>query len=302
MAVLLAAVEDTADENTWGYHLLDLQDRGVLFSSFITDQGTGLKAGLEASGIGTPQQLDEFHTLKYARDIAHKLERRAETAAAAYLSKEMARSLSPLHNDGTRRTVTEAQEDLGVLSELWRTIPDENIRKLGQSLLQRIPGLTNFLSFLEDALRPWEINNTDAVSFVGWVWINCGALGEKPPATDEAVREQWGIDLPTEGVRAIWDALEYLHPTSSHVECLNSILRRRAHAHGGLTADLLTLVIFRHNMRRFHRWKRAGKSPFEILAGGPVLSHWTDGLFDSRHPLTPEVKEETEALWTKIEA
>ncbi|MDA8334687.1 MAG: hypothetical protein M0Z41_06815 [Peptococcaceae bacterium] len=67
---------------------------------------------------------------------------------------------------------------------------------------------------------------------MGWVWNNRKALGEKPPATDDEVRERWGIDMPVEGVHAIWDSLEYLHRASSLVECVNSILRKHARPTG----------------------------------------------------------------------
>jgi len=230
-----------------------------------------------------------------------RLETAANTAAsvadnADYLVKEMSRSLSPVHGDGSRRTATQAQDDLKAIAELWLTIPDDEARRFGRNLPDRIPALTHFLLLLEDAWQPWEERYEEATSFVGWVWNNRKALGETPPATDEQVREQWGIDMPAEGVRAIWDSLEYLHRASSLVECVNSILRKHAQAHRGMTRDLLNLLIFRHNARTFRRGKRAGSSPIQLLSGGPVWAHWTDGLFGPQHPETPELQQNADTL------
>lgn len=350
LAVLIAASEDAADENTWGCHLLEQKERGVQFAGFISDQGTGLAAGWKASGINAQHQSDVFHTERDARRIACKLEKQARKAAAskeaawarledqtnphrgpgrprkpvtenelqrleaaadtaasladdaAYLTNEMRRSLSPLHSDGSRRTVTEAQDELMAIAELLSTIADDDARKLGHNLPDRIPGLTYFFSPLEAAWQPWEERDKEATSFVGWVWNNRKALGEKLPVTDDEVREQWGIDMPVEGVQAIWDSLEYLHRASSLVECVNSILRKHAQAHRGLTPDLLNLLIFRHNARVFPKGKRAGTSPIQILSGGPVWAHWTDGLFGPQHPEKPEVQQKPDTLQIRAAA
>lgn len=247
------------------------------------------------------------HKKPVTENELQRLETAADTAAslagdAAYLTNEMRRSLSPLHSDGSRRTLTQAQDDLTAIAELWCTIPDDDARKLGHNLPDRIPGLTSFFSSLEAAWQPWEERDKEATSFVGWVWNNRKALGEKPPATDDEVREQWGIAMPAEGVRAIWDSLEYLHRASSLVECVNSILRKHAQAHRGLTPDLLNLLIFRHNARVFPKGKRAGSSPIQLLCGGPVCAHWTDGLFGPRHPAEPEVQQKPDTLLVKAAA
>jgi hypothetical protein len=73
LAVLLASREEEADGDTWGVHLLDLQQRGLHLRGLISDQGQGMARGVAESGIVSPRehQWDSFH---FDRDVRASLQ------------------------------------------------------------------------------------------------------------------------------------------------------------------------------------------------------------------------------------
>jgi len=53
------------------------------------------------------------------------------------------------------------------------------------------------------------------------------------------------------------------------VECINSIIRPYLNtSRNRITQEMLNLIMFYHNHRRYNSGERKGKTPYEILVAG----------------------------------
>jgi hypothetical protein len=80
----LLAQEDSADENSWGTHLLDLKQQQLNPDRFIADDGTGLHAGLSVSYPTTPCDMDNFHLSKKLMELRRFFRNRLKSAITYY--------------------------------------------------------------------------------------------------------------------------------------------------------------------------------------------------------------------------
>jgi hypothetical protein len=79
----LLRLEAHRDADTWGVHLLDLQQRGWHPDTIVADAGSGLRSGLKAALPDVPCRSDVFHALKEVQDVATALENKAYRAMNA---------------------------------------------------------------------------------------------------------------------------------------------------------------------------------------------------------------------------
>ena len=76
---LLQAVEHR-DEDTWGWHLLDVMAQGFDPDYTIADGGSGLRAGQKAVMPATPCHGDVFHIQQQFERVVNGLARQAQGA------------------------------------------------------------------------------------------------------------------------------------------------------------------------------------------------------------------------------
>ncbi|MEO0647748.1 MAG: hypothetical protein AAFZ17_16585 [Cyanobacteria bacterium J06650_10] len=76
---LLKSVEHR-DEDTWGYHLLDVMEQGFDPDYTIADGGSGLRAGQKAVMPAVPCHGDVFHIQQQFEQVANGLARQAQGA------------------------------------------------------------------------------------------------------------------------------------------------------------------------------------------------------------------------------
>ncbi|MEL7071710.1 MAG: hypothetical protein AAGN15_24110 [Cyanobacteria bacterium J06581_3] len=69
---------DHRDEDTWGYHLLDVIDQGFDPDYTIADGGSGLRAGQKAAMPETPCHGDVFHIQQQFEQVSNGLIRRVQ--------------------------------------------------------------------------------------------------------------------------------------------------------------------------------------------------------------------------------
>lgn len=143
--------------------------------------------------------------------------------------------------------------------------------------------------------------------------VNQGLITRHPRAVVEALACGWQVARPSinnkdDGIRTRWaqeaafyyayaanllpehaealrqevvEALEAEGRSSSLVEHVNSALRPLLETcRGQVEQEMLELLAYGHNHRRFVRGKRAGKAPIERLTGKEIDKAWLDSLFD----------------------
>ncbi|MEL6555767.1 MAG: hypothetical protein AAFQ63_20240 [Cyanobacteria bacterium J06621_11] len=84
---LLASVEHR-DEETWGFHLLDVMAQGFDPDYTIADGGSGLRAGQKAAMPETPCHGDVFHIQQQFEQVANSLARQAQGATTRRIKLE----------------------------------------------------------------------------------------------------------------------------------------------------------------------------------------------------------------------
>lgn len=89
----LPSLEDQRDGDTWGFRLLELQERGFQPEATIADAGSGLRAGQTLAMPEVPCRGDVFHALQTVLPLVTFLENRAYDAIAtrADLERKKAR-------------------------------------------------------------------------------------------------------------------------------------------------------------------------------------------------------------------
>ncbi|MBF0259698.1 MAG: hypothetical protein HQK62_12845, partial [Desulfamplus sp.] len=79
----------------------------------------------------------------------------------------------------------------------------------------------------------------------------------------------------------VYHELNHVVQSSAMVECINSIIRSYLNtSRNQITREMLNLIMFYHNHRRYKRGERAGKTPYEILTGKEQKKDWLELLFD----------------------
>ncbi|MGC1307093.1 MAG: hypothetical protein WA885_07680 [Phormidesmis sp.] len=73
---------DHRDEDTWGYHLLDVKEQGFDPDYTIADGGSGLRAGQKAAMPDTPCHGDVFHIQQQFEQVVNGLVRRVQGGPA----------------------------------------------------------------------------------------------------------------------------------------------------------------------------------------------------------------------------
>ncbi|MDM8526171.1 hypothetical protein QUF80_22575 [Desulfococcaceae bacterium HSG8] len=79
----------------------------------------------------------------------------------------------------------------------------------------------------------------------------------------------------------VYTDLYQIVQSSALAECINSIIRPYLNnSKNQVTQEMLNLIMFYHNHRRYKAGKRKGKTPMEIFTGEPQEKDWTELLFD----------------------
>jgi hypothetical protein len=96
-----------------------------------------------------------------------------------------------------------------------------------------------------------------------------------------AAAEQKSSGKFDETKEKILKELDEIVQSSSIVECINSIVRPYINnTKAQINQELLNLIMFYHNHRRYKAGKREGKTPYEILTGQTQTKYWLDLLME----------------------
>ena len=99
---LLESVE-RRDEDTWGYHLLDVREQGFNPAYTIADGGSGLRAGQKAVMPEVPCHGDVFHIQQQFEQVANGLARQAQGATTYRIKLEQRIEVAKLTGNMTQK-------------------------------------------------------------------------------------------------------------------------------------------------------------------------------------------------------
>jgi hypothetical protein len=151
--------------------------------------------------------------------------------------------MKPFRHDGELRNRQQAEENIQASLEIIESSSNEKINDAVNKIRRIIPTLLNYfdIAFAE------------------------GYLQEK----FEIIKER------------VYSELDAIVQSSAMVECINSVIRPYLNtSRGQVNQNILNLIAFYHNNRRYRAGKRANKTPMEILTGKKQEKAWTELLFD----------------------
>jgi hypothetical protein len=304
--VLNLSAEANRSGETWGKTFQRLAAQGVVFEDVVSDNASGIRAGLKETGLDTIWRLDVFHSVYEGHKISQKLENAAYNAmrhaerAQIYATEQAGEK----RRKGRRRKavgpVSEAEQQQALAIErfdLWTWLFSE-VRlalepvhgyRFNDSITAR-----EVLEVASDLLL--VLDHPDVTAFATHLVKNLDSL-LAPLRWREQMVADWQPTLQPEDEALILlvlrspdlkiddlpghlqpaalvyeNALLQLHRASSHAESFHSWLRPYFDIHRTLPDWLLSLATLFWNHHTFQRGKRAGHSPVELAGIDDALS------------------------------
>jgi len=180
---------------------------------------------------------------------------------------------------------------LSLIEELGHTKINEAVKKVRRTM----PDLLNYFDESEKILSelselPIDPNALKALC-LAWQWGK-GAIKSKKADKRNFCREnEQFCSQIAEGYlqedsqivkEQVYAQLDRIVQSSALVECINSIIRPYLNgSRNHVNQEMLNLIMFYHNHRRYRAGKRKGRTPMEILTGVKQEKDWIALLFDA---------------------
>ena len=211
-----------------------------------------------------------------------------------YLYRELREQLHVFDATGRLRNRTEAEEEIACALELLDT--------LGVTALSK--GVTKARRALPDLLAYFDVAHTVVTALIRELptapitfrrlcrahhWHTRLITAKTPEARRLCqaherhllVQASTGTWYTDEIQRHGYERLDQVVQISSLVECINSIVRPYLNTtRHQVTQELLNLIMFYHNHRRYRAGKRATHTPMQLLTGQPQEADWLELLCD----------------------
>jgi hypothetical protein len=234
-------------------------------------------------------KFDQTHTSGRLAQHLHAWEHLRETAARKVARYDTFQTLAHQVDawfalidleSGSLRDPLNGAAQLRVLGQQFHDLPGGGIYDyLGNMLIHQAEALFTYQGLLAQTLQPLEARWGEAtIQALARIWQLDADARRHPIRWAEQARHHrlWQESLDaavtlvgTEQVWAAWDAvcgvLGRVWRGSMLAECVNSLLRPILERRKATDQGCLELFRFLHNVRRFARGKRAGKSPAELV-------------------------------------
>ncbi len=181
---------------------------------------------------------------------------------------------------GRLRDPVTGAEQLRALGQQIGALPGGEIYdRLGNALIHQAAALFRYQPVLAQALRPLEAEwGVETIQALARIWqLDADARRHPRLQAQQSARRRVWLDsleraVALVGPEQVWVAWEAVGRVLSRswrgsmlAECVNSLLRPILDRRKATDQGSLELFRFLHNVRRFARGKRAGKSPAELV-------------------------------------
>ncbi len=207
-----------------------------------------------------------------------------------FLYQCLIEELNVFDNTGDLRDCKKAEANITTALDLIETLEIAKLTKVVKKIRRTMPNLLNYfdiaksivsdlmaLSIDEDALR---------ALCLAWQWRK-GVIKAKKAKTRQyrSMEEKFYLELAECYLKNNYDLmktqvdkkLDQIVQSSVMVECINSIIRPYLNtSKNHVTQEMLNLIMFYHNYRRYVDGKRKGKTPFELLTGKEQEMDWLE--------------------------
>ena len=243
-----------------------------------------------ASTRATRKQCRTDHTKARTRTAG----RIARADAYRYLYQCLIEELRLFDDTGQLRHRQTAEGNMQAALDLLDTLGVTAITKAVKTIRRLLPDLLNYFDVADSVVATLHelpcAPDTLSILCLAWQWHKALVKAKTTPARQYcAAQETSSLDIATDDLgthagavkTAVYQQLDQIVQSSSLVECLNSIIRPYLNTtKNHVTQDLLNLVMFYHNHRRYQDGKRKGHTPMELLTGTPQKQDWIDVIFE----------------------
>lgn len=214
---------------------------------------------------------------------------------AHYLFCEITEILEFIDKNGRFRSYEKARQDILAAIELLKSLDHLRLFEVVETFEANLDELLLYMHTAEEIYLHLseKITNQELLQALCLAWRCDHKLYHNPTSAQrvylkdvrdfflqysEILAEQNYSDLK----EYVFSCLDNIIRGSSLVEAVNSLIRPYLNTcKGQITQEMLNLIMFYHNHKRFNHGKRKGKAPIEILTGQKLEKHWLDILIDT---------------------
>ncbi len=211
-----------------------------------------------------------------------------------YAYSALIKELHVFDSNGNLRNRKFAEDNMRLLLDLIDTLNNEKLSETISKIRKKIPFLLNYFDHAQTIVKNLNDSNFDKDALkslcAGWQWHK-GYIKSKTAPIRHYCRENELFCLEiTEGYlqdeyvivkEQVYNDLNNIVQSSAMVECINSIIRPYLNtSRNQISQEMLNLIMFYHNHRRYNSGERKHKTPHEILTGEKQKKEWMELLFD----------------------
>ena len=211
-----------------------------------------------------------------------------------YLYSNLVKELHLFDPNGEYRNRKVAKENIEVILDLIDTFHKTSLSDVVKKIRKSLPQLLNYFdqaNIVMGNLKKRGINeNALKALCAGWQWHK-GVIKSKKAARRHYCldKECFCLDIAKGYLQheyettksQVYDELNGVVQSSAMVECINSIIRPYLNtSRNHTTQEMLNLIMFYHNHRRYKDGERTGSTPYELLTGKPQEKDWIELLFE----------------------
>jgi hypothetical protein len=221
----------------------------------------------------------------------------------SYLYRCVLGELNVFDRDGNLRDRQRAEEGVKVgltlIEELNRNPITDAVNKVRRTL----PDLFHYFDVAKkvvDECKALPLPEECLKAYcIAWQWGKAVRKAKKSDRKNTAQEhEQFSLEF-AQGLhqdesrdfhKEVYAKLDKIVQSSAMVECINSIIRPYLNTtKNHVTQELLNLIMYYHNHRRYRDGKRKNKTPMELLTGIVQRKDWVALLFDNIRVKDPEL-------------
>jgi len=221
----------------------------------------------------------------------------------SYLYRCVLGELNVFDRDGKLRNRQQAEEGIKVGLALIEEFNRNSITEAVNKVRRTLPDLFHYLDVAKkvvDECKELPLPEECLKAYcIAWQWGKAVRKAKKSDRKNTAKeQEQFYLEF-AQGLhqdesrdfhQEVYAKLDKIVQSSALVECINSIIRPYLNTtKNHVTQELLNLIMYYHNHRRYRDGKRKGKTPMELLTGKAQVKDWDVLLFDKIREKDPEL-------------
>ena len=211
-----------------------------------------------------------------------------------YLYSNLVKELHLFDFNGTYRKREVAEGNIKAILDLLDIFDNTSLSAVVKKISKSLPQLLNYFDQADIVMENLNERGIDKSALIslcaGWQWHKDVIKSKKAPRRHYCLeKEGFCLDIARgylqdqyKATKAeVYNELNDVVQSSAMVECINSIIRPYLNtSKNHTTQEMLNLIMFYHNHRRYKSGERSGKTPYELLSGKPQEKDWLELLFE----------------------